>query len=427
MREKFNGRFFKNTALLVGSTTLVQGLAVLCAPVLTRLYTPEDFGILTIYTSLASLLLVIASLRYQLAIPLPKSETDSIHLIYVSFLCLFLVTGSVIVAVFLLSGFISEALGVPGLKNFLWLLPLSLFGAGTYQVLNYWALRYSEFKLLASTKVRQGLTQIFIQITVGFFYPGPFGLLLGDSFGRAAGSQKILAAFQKSAGRSLEPPSLSKMWIVAKKYWRFPIYSSMSGLMNNSGLQVPAFLISWFYGATVLGWFSLGQRIIALPLILLGTAVSQVYFSEASQILKSEKGTSNLKEMFLKTAKKLFIISVLPLSLIAFAGPSVFEMIFGKGWQEAGQYMQALFPMFVAQFTVSPLSQTLNILERQNWQMCWDACRLITVLLAFYVSSSLSLNAYSCITLYSLSMTFLYVCLFFLNLAAFKDFRILES
>lgn len=427
MKNIFKGIFSKNLTLLAGSTALVQGITVLLSPLLTRLYAPEHFGQLAIYISVLSFLMVVASLRYQLAIPLPKLNQAAKSLAYLSFL--------ILIAEALLLGLVvlffgDKIIAIPVISRLpqqnLWLLPVSFMGGGAYQILNYWALRFNAFKILASTKVQQGISQIFVQVLYGLFDKNPLGLFLADAVGRTSGSGKLLSEALKKYNFFRSPPPLSHLAFAAKRYWKFPVVSSISGLINNAGLQAPSILVAALYGSETLGYFSLSQRVVGLPLSFIGVALSQIYFSEASSLVK-HNNMEALRNKFIEVAKNLFAIGSIPILIVSIFAPKMCGFLFGNVWLEAGNYIQILGPMFLLQLIVAPLSQTLNILEQQQTQLFWDFGRLSLVLSGFYLSWLLGLSAADGIKIYALSMASAYVMLFILSYSALKTRKLKKT
>jgi len=409
--------FIRNVALISSGTFFAQLLNIAATPLLTRLYTPEDFGILAVYASLLSLV-VIGAWRYQLAIPLPEEETDAANLLVLSGLALLSTTLLVAVGVWLLGAQIAAWTNTPELEKYLWLLSPGFLMAGCYQIFNYWAIRQKAYGHLAQTKLSQGLGQVITQLALGAINLRPLGLLVGDVIGRASGSGRLAALALKDHQAAFRQVSLAKVLYVARRYWRFPFFSSPSALLNTAGLQLPTVLIAAHYGQQIAGWFMLGQRVIAIPMVLVGVSVSQVYLSEAAQL--ATVSPRRLQQLYFKTARRLFMIGILPIAGLGVFAPWLFSVVFGEAWLEAGKYVQLLAVMFLVQFVVTPLSQTLNVLERQDWQLAWDAGRLIVVVGSLQLSASLALSARAALFFYGAVMLFSYCCLFLLNTIALR-------
>jgi len=411
--------FIKNVLILAAGTGIGQVLVVLASPVLTRLYSPEDFGILAVYVSTLSFLVVVASFRYHLAIPLSDDDVTAANILVLSTFIVFVFSIFTGLVVLFWGERIVRWLNEPMLGKWLWLLPFSLFGAGVYQVFNFWAVRKKYFDRIAKTKLTQSLGQVLAQISFGLCNSGPLGLLFGDAVGRVSGSSALITLTWQKSKHCFTAVSIPEICRAAYRYRRFPLLSSGSALLNNAGLQLPPLLLAVLYGTQVAGWFALGQRVISIPMLLVGQAVAQVYYSEASRL--SLEDPKALKTLFLKTARGLLTWGLVPIGLLAVGGPWFFVFVFGEAWRDAGGYVQLLSLMFLIQFVVVPLSQTLNVLERQDWQLIWDTMRFILVVGGIVVAYALKWPAWTAVMIYGLLMLFSYLGLFILsNIAILK-------
>lgn len=398
-----------NVLVLAGGAAAGQAAVLLASPILTRLYAPEDLGLFAVYTSILSLLAVLASWRYELAIPLPDDDETAVNVLVVSILVVFGMASLTIMTVWLFGDAITRWTNAPALKPYLWLLPLSLLGTGAYQALSYWAIRTKAFEPLAETKVGQGLGRVMTQLIGGFLHPGAIGLLLGDMVGRMAGVGTLISLVLRRDRRVLERVSLTGMRSAAIRYRRFPMIANVSGVLNTAGLEAPFLLLAVLYGPQVAGWFTLGQRVIAAPMALIGQAVSQVYLGEVSGAVSRDVRV--VDQLFQKTLRKLLAWGAIPIFLISLGGPWLFEMLFGGAWTEAGKYVRSLCLMFVLQFAVVPVSQTLNMLERQDVQLAWDAGRLSLVMAGFFFAGALGWSAGEAVLGYGILMSISYIAL----------------
>ena len=181
------GAFTRHVATLASGTAAGQLLLVLALPALTRLYSPADYGALAVYSSTLTVLLVLASLRFEVAIPLPEDDQVAGSLLGLSLLALGAVTLLVSLFVWLAGDALVALTKVPVLRPYLWLLPVGLAGAGAFQALSYWAIRRRSFGRIARAKVTQGVGQVAAQIGLGLLGAGAPGLLVGDVIGRVAG------------------------------------------------------------------------------------------------------------------------------------------------------------------------------------------------------------------------------------------------
>lgn len=372
--------FVKNVSLLAGSTAIGQALRIAASPVLTRLYTAEDFGILAVYGSLLSICAVAVALRYDIAVPLPKRTDHAANLLVAALSAVFFTSGMIGAGFWVFRDTVAHLLNVPDFAQYMWLLPVGLLGAGVYQSLNFWAVRVKAYNVLSRTRITQSVAAVTSQLGLGWLAIGPLGLITGRILGRTAGvgSLGLLLKEEWTAFRRVQ---VRRIRVLARRYRRFPLISVPGALLNNAGLYVPALFLSALFGSTVTGWFALAERVLKAPVALVGNATEQVYLGELSELTRTDPG--QMVGLFDDTSKKLFFVGLIP-ALLAFAlGPWAFEFIFGEGWRMAGVYVRILSPMLLIRFVASPLSQTLNVLEKQHVLMVWEGLRLVLIVGVF--------------------------------------------
>lgn len=394
--------FTRNVVVLAGGAALGQVITVLVSPVLTRLYSPEDFGIFGVYASILGLATVIASLGYEYALPLPEDDDVATSILVLCFLLLLWTTGLMILLVYGFSERVVTWANVPGLSRYLWLIPIGVFGTGTYQILNYWMVRKCDFSRIARTRVGRGISRAAIQVGIGFVHPGPLGLLLGHLAGETAGSVSLGLAVWKERRASFRSFRLQLIYKAGTKYRRFPIFSGSANLVNSLGSQIPQLLLAAFYGAKVAGWFALGQRVIDIPLNIVVDSVHQVYFGEAARLPRDD--LKAIRDLFLRLTARLALFGGLPIILICTLASWSFTFVFGADWERAGQYVLILGLMRAVRFIVTPLASTLNILERQELYLLQDGIRLILIAGAFFVAKMLGVSDFAAVGLYGLSV-----------------------
>ena len=368
-------RFVRNVGVIFGGASLGQGIVILASPLLTRLYTPENFGVLAVYASLLGIVAVVASLRYEAAIILPERDEDAAKLLILCLGILVLMSLLVGIAVGFLGDQIVRLTKTPTLGPYLWLLPLSVLLVGIYQVFNHWAVRKRAYTHIARTRLSQGIGQTLTQTALGFFPKlGSIGLIAGQVVAQAAGSTTLatLARRDKVAFKAVRLAGLCR---AAHRYRRFPMLSCGSALLNSIGLYGPALLLAAFYGPQVAGWFALSQRVVAVPLAVLGNAVGYVYDGEFAYA--ASHSDERLSPLFWRTVKVMSSVGLLVVVLVTLPAPWSFPIVFGREWGEAGVYVQVLSLMFLARFVSTPIAGTLDVLERQDLHLLREIARVV--------------------------------------------------
>lgn len=353
-------RVVRNISLATIGTAVSQGILVAVLPLLTRLYEPSDFALLAIYTSLIGLFVVVACGRFDLAIPLPESESDGLSLLILSLLIaavfslvlalIYWVWGESLLTTFSLAEF----------QPYAWLVPLGIFLAACNLCLEYWFARAKQFGFLAKTKIARAAAGAGSQVGIGFVSRWPAGLIIGQMVFSGVGALVQGTRLWLSHGAAIQQQSIAKLKRVAREYSRFPLMSGPEAIFNKIGVHLPVLIIAAIAVGPEAGFLMLAMRILSVPVSLLGVSVQQVYLSEAPQAYREGRLQSFTQRVQINLAK----VGALPLIVLGLLAPLVIETIFGTGWERAGWIILWLTPSYVVQFIVSPISVALHVVEK---------------------------------------------------------------
>jgi lipopolysaccharide exporter len=375
--------FLRNIVVLVSGTGVAAALMVMSTPVLSRLYQPELFGALAVFTSVISVLATAGSLCYEMAIPLAEDDDTAndvliLALIVLSFASVLL---SAVVAWF--SDPLVHLLNCRPLRPYTWLLPVAFFGGGVYQILSYWALRKQAFGRIASTRVSQSAAMAGTQVGAGLLSYGLVGLLVGDLLGRVSGAGMMLrlaASHRRSA-----PLDVQRIRAAAVRYAKFPKYSAIANLLTSLSTNIPVLMLSRIFGPTVAGLYAVTFRVLRAPMVLIGQAVAQVFFARAASMAKDAPQLRRLTE---GTTLTLFAAGLPVFAFLALDGPSIFAAVLGAPWRTAGAYGQLLAPWFLLWMVANPLSSLLTIREWQGQTLMYSVLECAVQALALGIGAA---------------------------------------
>jgi O-antigen/teichoic acid export membrane protein len=407
-----HSKFGRHVAILTGGTVLGRAITALASPLLSRLYTPADFGLLSVFFSVTTALVMICAFNYEAAIPLPKSDEVSLGVMFLSF-GLLLLNSLICSAIVAVSGpSISRLLGAPQLQKYIWFLPFGLLTGGTFFILNSWAIRVQAFHSLAKRRIVQSVFQVITQLGTPFLLRGPIGLLLGDCFGRAGGSLPLFMDTQRDLQARNLHLSKRKAIEAARRYKRFPLFGMPSVLLHTGLAVLPAILLARLFGLQDAGWFGLVYQLLGVAVGLVGLGVAQVFLSNAAQLAHSSPVA--LRSLFLRTSRAAFLLGALPFGILVLAGPRLFGIIFGAKWTESGVYGQLLALPFLVMLAVGPVYPTLTVLEKQNWQLIADGLGVFIMSLGMWYAHHIGLSARWAVGVYGCAVLVTYVALFIL-------------
>jgi len=419
LRRLLRSRFVRSTGVMVGGTAISQIIGVAAAPVLTRMYSPYDFGVYQSFLSLLGCGLVMASLRYEIAIPLAPNSRRAAHV-----LVLALAVALASAGVTLLVGVVAVGSGrwtlAPGLKAQMYFIALglgvSLLFGGVAKVFNYWGIRELDFGTVAQGNVCQVGVQTGTAIAAGLWKPAALGLILADALGRTASAAWLGHRYFGTLSGLLRKLRTSHLRAVMRRYKDFPLISSPSSLVNTVGIVVTPLMLLRLYGASAAGFFALADRVVGAPSMLIATALSQVFAADLAR-LRTAPGRERV-QFVKKIAIGQILLGTIPFGLFWTLGPRIFVFVFGPSWSEAGEYARVLAALAFVCFISAPLNLTLSILERQRWQFGWDLGRLVLVVAVWFAAWALHFDARSAMTLYVLVGSLTYIAFFCLCVIA---------
>lgn len=395
-----NDRLLRRIALLSTGVMAGQAVAVLVSPLLTRLYTPQEFGLFAVVTALSGILGTSIGLRFELAVPGCRDEREAAHTVALTMLACMAASLLVGLGVWLGRDALAAGLGAPGAAPLLWLLPLMLLLWGWGQPLVYWSIRRGSFRMNAINRTLQLASQAFGQLALAVPVGGGLGLTLGYGFGYLLRVLHHLWALPAQAWRELAAVDGRELWRLAALHWRYPAFSLPSGLLQSAAQFLPALLLAPLYGPAVAGLFALAQRMLDVPIRLLSNTASEAFLGEVARLEPAA-----VRRVFLRTAKRFLVVGLLGMSPLLLAGPALFALVFGEAWRDAGTMVQCLVPVSLARFVVIPISQTLYVVRRQDLHLISAVLNLGALALAFLLGWQLGLGPLATLLAYSLGST----------------------
>lgn len=364
--------FARNTITLMTGTTIAQAIPIVISPILTRIYTPKDFGLLAIFLALTIVLGSIANGRYELAIMLPEKDEDAINIAALGLLIASTFSLVLLIGVILFNEQIALLLDETSINIWLYFIPLVVWIMGVYNVLNYLNTRKKLYKNISKAAVYKSTVMVTTQLFIGMLKSGVSGLILGQILAQIAANIQLI----KSSTRqfNISDVNFIKIKSMAIRYVKFPKFSMWAILANNLSTHLVNLFIPMLYSITTLGVYSLTQKILGLPSAVIGTSIGQVYFQQATAE-KLQTGLST--KTFNATLKKLTIISILFFPVLYILAPFLFEIVFGIEWRIAGEYAQILIPLFAIRFIVAALTLTNSLFEKQAISLVWQIVLLV--------------------------------------------------
>jgi len=412
---KPKSEFSRNVLTLMTGTTIAQAIPIAISPILTRLYTPEDFGVFALYVAVFSVFGSVANAKYELAIMLPKKDEDAINVMALGFIINIILTLFLLLMVIVFHDNFLNLLGNKDISPWLYFIPVSVFLTGCFNLLNYFNNRLKYYKDLAKVNVAKSIAMAIVQFSMGFLKFGAMGLISGQIVSQIVSNTKLLFNIKKL--NLFIKIKKVKIIALAKRYKDFPKYKTPSSILDIFTLQTPYIFLPQLFNLSMSGSYFFANRIISIPSGLIATSISQVYFQKISKYYQKNE----IYTFFKNTTIKLFSISIILALIIYFLSPIMFDIIFGNKWKLSGEIASLLSVIFFVRFIVSPISVTLILEKYIKLGVLWQVIYFITTSMVFLVSYYIKLNFFQFLELYIIHEIVLYTLYFIFIFYAIKD------
>jgi lipopolysaccharide exporter len=364
-----NWGFLRNFTVLSGGSTLGQVFNIAFAPLITRLYLPDNLGQLALFTAFLNVSIVTASLRYEFAIVSARNDREAAQLTLSSFMISLPVSA---VTAFIFYGMVRN--GIIGYGNMpvyatVLIIP-ALICTASFSALRYWLLRQERCGLISHGTVLQNAIRALSQAGFGWLGPYTAGLLAGEIIGRCSGMSRMLRAAWPALKRELAGSNLNQIKDTLKTNRQFAVYSLPSSLLDTLAASMSFPLVVYLYGLTAGGSYALVSRVLALPAVLITANVADAFHSRAALML--QQNPLALPGLVKRMAGILLFLGLCPATILVAFGPSLFAWVFGSKWLEAGVMAAWVAPWFLAQFIVNPLSRVVLVVGRQEVKFIYD-------------------------------------------------------
>jgi len=399
LERGLRSKFVRHVSLMISGTAIAQAITLLAAPLLSRLYRPEELGGLAVFLSLVSLLSVISSLRYEMAIVLPQEEEEAAS-VFVLSCCILAILTAIGAAISLpFGGPLARLLGAPGMERWMWAVPVGLLATGLYQILNLWSTRRQQYQRISLSQITRSGGISGTQIAAGMAGYSAAGLIAGQIAGQLMASiWWALRIWRESSALFKSRLKLRQLKQIAWKYSEFPKYSTPQTLLNALSQNLPIFLLGFFYGAVTVGFYSIALRLIQLPVTLVSQSVRQVFYQRTSA---AGQGEVNLHEMLKKTTLSLALIALLPSLCLILFGSYLFQWVLGADWAEAGLYASWIVTWLFFAFINPPAIVATTLLGMQKMLLVYECLLLGSRFGALYIGG-MYYSAMTCVAIYSL-------------------------
>ncbi|MDO1528143.1 oligosaccharide flippase family protein [Fulvimonas sp. R45] len=379
------GRLARGIVALASGTAAAQAITVCMMPIVTRLYTPAQIGVISLFLAFFGFWSATLSLRYEYALLIARDDEEShvVHRLAVVLVVVMSVLGLPILLGLQRTGMLGFEL-LPNWAPFA-AVPI-LLGYGIFMVYRSWALRAGTVNDITKATIARSAANAGTRVALGLFGGGTIALFAAE-FAGAWGAMLELARNARKHFASSKPISIRRCDLVgvARRFSKFPAFETPSTWVNQLALTLPLPMVASLHGAAAAGWFGLARAMVGIPNTQIGSAVADVFQMELASALVAGEA-ARARGLFYKLMRKLALFGLVPLVAVIVLGPWLVPWIFGQKWKAAGWAAAIIAPWLYAALVVSSLSRTLSVIQAQEYKFVYDVGAASLFILAFFVA-----------------------------------------
>lgn len=408
MAAGLENRLFRNILKLISGMGIGSAIGFMAAPIVTRLYTSSDFGMLAVFASLCALFYPFCTFKYTVAIPLHPNEIVGVNALAACLVILAVNTVILFTALFLYHSPILSLFSSEAIDSFWYYIPVAFLFSGLSDALSYYSIRYRDFSIIAKVTVVQKIIGALTKIGLGLLHFNVVGLLIGNILAGSGGLSLYIRTYWRRLKDNASKVTTGKIRFVLKRYIEFPSYRLPSQILQNASSSIPVLYFAWQYGASVTGLISLAISMLSVPVGIVCTSVGKAFYGEIA--LLGRKNSPEIAALTVRIMIRLLAVSIIPFTLVICFGPWIFRTFFGPEWAQSGIYARYLCLYLVFRFVYSPISDGIfNVFEQQKLLFWLEVSRIVIVTLCLVISYICSLSVANTIVSYSLALTVQYI------------------
>jgi O-antigen/teichoic acid export membrane protein len=406
--------FIRNAATLVFGTLIAQGLPFLFYPILSRIYSPSQFGDLSIILSFVPFVAIFASGMYECAIPLINSKQDAANLVVYIFkrslkICIIIFTFLIIFLIF--KYYLSLNYQI---SELILIVPLAGFFTIIINIYNEWCVSFKYFKILSYNKIITTSLISIGKLFFGIFNFLKFGLILGDAIGKFLASIFAAERIYKIDKMYFEKINKFSYLRLQKRFEKMSFYLFLDQVLNNITGSIHIVLFALYFNKTEIGYVAMALTILTAPITVIAGSIKDVFRQKANYEYLQ---TGNCRNTYSKLFFPILFFGFIFFVLLYLFVPIIFNLFLGNKWVITGKYSQILMPMFFTNFVSMSLGGVLIIANKANVSMYWQIFNIILSLIGlltgiyflntmegtlfcFMIARSISYISYSIISFY---------------------------
>jgi O-antigen/teichoic acid export membrane protein len=402
--------FKRKIAALSGYLFLGQLIYLAATPLISRLFSPEDFGLFGMVFTFVVTASVLSSLNYEAAIPVPKQALTAAALVRGALL---ISTGTALVLAFFITAAVTRNWFHFGKLTALaaLLAGVLMFAQALLQILQSARVRDEDLLRVGQSGLFSNASRALAHLLLGFSATGWVGLMIGETIGRCAASWKLASKPRFSIWGEAWKTSWADVRQALREYRHFPMVLLPAQVIDSAVPFAVLTAVAGFYGPVAAGHYFLMRRVLDVPLALVFRTLADAFFGRIAALSHAEP--KRVRQLLVKFSMLTFCLGVLANLPLIIAGQTLFAVVFGEAWREAGLIAALMAPAAVLQTAVTPITRIFTLTQKPQLRWVYTIFQVVLLALSFLAITFFSLSMISGVLLISASIAVSYAIYFF--------------
>jgi O-antigen/teichoic acid export membrane protein len=381
-KTPFKGEFAKNALTLTIGTSIAQAFPILFYPILGRIFTPAEFGMLATITAITSILAVLATGKYESSILISDTKQDAANIVVLVFLLSFLFLLISFLVLLIFSNQFDRWFNIPGIKNWLFVCPISAFAIIIFNCYNEWCVRNKYFVKLSWNKIINSAATTLSKLFFGIVKILTNGLVIGDLIGRLISAVGCVFRVLRKDKNAFIQVSFKRMRVLAMRFIEFPKYSLPGQLIDTYNSQLPTLMIASYFHSSEVGYYAMAGSLLSVPANVISEAVMNVFRQRANEEWVQN---GNCRNIYNKVVRLMFFIIVPTSIVLMFVLPDLFSFLLGRNWRIAGIYARILVPNVAILFMFQVVAAVFIIANKIKVSFIWQIFSITLTIISLYI------------------------------------------
>lgn len=393
------GPLARKAAGLSGMTAFGQIIFVLALPLLSRLFTPTDFGVFTVYLSIVNICGPIAGLKFDSALFGVTSREYARPILALAIFTVAAISLFAALCMTIVGNRLPAALSGPMAETGL-LIPVGVLLAGMWSTTSAWAVRCNAISTLAIARFLQPSMMTVLQLIAGLNGRSAISLIVAHLISHALYSGFILARTLKASDlKEVFLPPISQLARHAREHRMFPFFVMPAIVASALVSNAPPILLGSIYGADIAGHCGMAYRLASAPIAIVSLSLGHIFTSE----ICSGAGARAVKGLATKIVFANVLLVCLPILVFGALAPSFAGMLLGEKWAATGQIAFAFSILAAAQALAAPFVEITSVYRFQRLRFLVELRTFALVFAAILIGAYLGMNALSSIWMMSVA------------------------